>query len=195
MQNFKTQRLHWNYFLAIEEDLEKISRYIEFSEQNMKTYSIELAHILLSASSEVDTIMKQICKLFDPNLKVRNIDGYRNVIQLNLSSLIDEEFSIDRFGLKYRPWERWNNDKNPDWWLKYTKVKHQRNEFFQEANLVNTINAVGALLIAQVYYYRLAFSKEAEMDLSFRETTHHLSPEATFVRMSEDYYCQHLVTD
>lgn len=192
MLNFKTQRLHWNYFLAIEEDLEKFSRYIEFSEQNIKTYSIELAHILLSASSEVDTIMKQICKLFDPNLKVRNIDGYRNVIQLNLSSLIDEEFSIDRFGLKYKPWERWNNDKNPDWWLKYTKVKHQRNEFFQEANLLNTINPVGALLIAEVYYYKLAFSKESNYQVEFNDTTSNLIPEASFTRMREDYYYHRL---
>ena len=57
---------HWNYFLAIEKDLEKLSRYIEFSNDNLDTYSIELTHILLSSSSEVDVIMKQLCLLMNP---------------------------------------------------------------------------------------------------------------------------------
>lgn len=64
MITFKTTMLHWNYFLAIEKDLENLSRYIEFDESNLKTYSIELTHILFSASSEVDVVMKQLCCLF-----------------------------------------------------------------------------------------------------------------------------------
>jgi hypothetical protein len=45
--NFKVPdniRPHWNYFLALEKDLETVSRYIEFSRDNLNTYSIELAH-------------------------------------------------------------------------------------------------------------------------------------------------------
>ena len=45
--------LHWNYYIALEQDLAKLSRYIEFAEGNFSTYSIELAHLLLAASSEV----------------------------------------------------------------------------------------------------------------------------------------------
>ncbi len=45
----KETLLHWNYFLAIESDLEKVSRYIEFAENNYGVYSIELAHLLLTS--------------------------------------------------------------------------------------------------------------------------------------------------
>jgi len=38
---------HWNYFLAIESDLEAVSRYIEPCKANFKTYSIEQARILV----------------------------------------------------------------------------------------------------------------------------------------------------
>jgi hypothetical protein len=50
--------IHWNYFLAIESDLENLSRYIEFIDTNFKTYSIELAHLLLASSSEIDVVLK-----------------------------------------------------------------------------------------------------------------------------------------
>jgi len=54
--------LHWNYFLVLESDLEHISRYIEFTTDNFKVYSQEFAHILLAASSEVDVVLKSLCK-------------------------------------------------------------------------------------------------------------------------------------
>src|SRR5437588_813388 len=74
-------RLHWNYFLALEKDLEAVSRYIEFCSDNLNTYSIELAHLLLSAASEVDTLAKCICGILDPNAKPDNINEYRKIIK------------------------------------------------------------------------------------------------------------------
>jgi hypothetical protein len=47
-------KLHWNYFLALERDLEVVSRYVEFSRPNFQVFSIELAHLLFAAASEVD---------------------------------------------------------------------------------------------------------------------------------------------
>jgi phage-related protein len=57
----KAYQIYWNYFLAIENDLEKISRYIEISERNFCTYSVELLRTYLACCSEVDNILKQIC--------------------------------------------------------------------------------------------------------------------------------------
>jgi len=62
--------LHWNYFLALESDLERVSRYIEFDKANFKTYSIELAHLLLAASSEVDVVAKTLCQRIDSKIKL-----------------------------------------------------------------------------------------------------------------------------
>lgn len=188
MITFGTPKHHWNYFLAIEKDLEKISRYIEFANQNLGTYSIELTHILLSASSEVDVIMKQLCSIVNTTKNHENINDYKLTIQAGLVKFIDEEITIDRFGLRFKPWENWSTAKNPDWWKSYNNVKHQRNNYFHEANLQNTINAVGALLIAVTYYYNLAFSKEAKYHLSFKETTLELKPEPSFLKINADYY-------
>lgn len=52
-------KLHWNYFLALERDLELVTRYVEFSQQNFGVYSIEFAPPFFAASAEVDVVAKQ----------------------------------------------------------------------------------------------------------------------------------------
>ena len=193
MITFGTPKHHWNYFLAIEKDLENLSRYIEFANANLGTYSIELTHLLLSASSEVDVIMKQFCSLIDPAKTTNNINEYKNVIKPNLTDFINEEICIDRFGLSFKPWENWNGEHNPEWWRSYNNVKHQRNNHFNEANLQNTLNAIGALLLTVTYYYKFAFSAEAGEDVHFKEATRQLEPEASFLRINADYYHHHLI--
>jgi hypothetical protein len=196
MITFKTSMLHWNYFLAIEKDLENLSRYIEFDETNLKTYSIELTHILFSSSSEVDVVMKQLCNLIDPDTKAENINDYRNIISKHSNELINEEVVIHRYGLTFRPWLNWQNDKNPDWWQSYNHVKHERNKHYSEANLKNAINAVGALLLTVVYYYKYAFSQDYGVEIKFRDTIQRLVPESSFMKINNiDYYYSPLFSE
>ncbi len=118
-------RPHWNYFLALESDLESISRYIEFSPVNFNTYSIELAHLLLSAASEIDTVAKCVCKLIDPTSSPENINDYRRIIKecegieakrmtndssYKLSSL---KLYVTRYGLDFVPWDSWKTTRIP----------------------------------------------------------------------------------
>ena len=184
---------HWNYFLAIEKDLENLSRYIEFAKENLEVYSIELTRILLSTSSEVDVIMKQLCKLLEPDREAKNINDYRTTIQNNLHSFINEEVIIDRYGLSFKPWESWVGTENPDWWKSYNNVKHERNSYYLEANLENTINAVGALLVTTIYYYKYYFSNEANTVLNMKDVTSKLNPEASFMKINANYYKFNLV--
>lgn len=137
--------------------------------------------------------MKQLCLSVDRTQATNNINDYKSVIQAQLAAFIDEEICIDRFGLSYRPWESWNGNQNPDWWRSYNNVKHQRNNHFNEANLQNTINAVGALLLTVVYYYKYAFSIEAGHDINFKETTRQLQPGSSFMRINADYYYHGLI--
>lgn len=193
MIHFTTPKHHWNYFLAIEKDLEKISRYVEFCSDNLQTYSIGLAHILLSASSEVDVIMKQLCSFVAPGGTFENINHYKTTITALIPDMVNEQIAIPRYGMTHGPWENWNGPDNPDWWRSYNRVKHQRNEHYSEANLQNTINSVGALLIASVYYYKYAFSAEAGHDINFRDTTRQLDSSHSFLMLDHNYYYQHLI--
>ena len=66
-------RHHWNYFLALEEDIVQMSRYLEPAAQNFTAYSHELARIIITAASEVDVVAKLLCKKTDPSNKARTI--------------------------------------------------------------------------------------------------------------------------
>lgn len=195
----KENHVHWNYFIALEQDLAKVSRFIEFSELNFETYSIELAHLLLAASSEVDVVLKALCNLKNPNKNHGNIDQYQETIKAVLPGLINEKSFIPRYGLELKPWDNWNGDDNPLWWRSYNNVKHERNKYFHEANLKNTINSVAALGLVVLYYYLEVFSREdlePNMDIidiqkrknyAFREVTSRLQPYSSLVKFDDSY--------
>jgi hypothetical protein len=90
-------KLHWNYFIALEQDTERLSRYIEFCDQNLEVYSIELARLLFASASEVDVVAKSLCELIDPTAPRNNIEHYRLLLTSRLPSLPAEEVYISRF--------------------------------------------------------------------------------------------------
>lgn len=144
---------HWQYFLALEKDFEIATRYVEISPDNFNTYSIELAHLLLASSSEVDVVAKALCEKLDPDGKFENIADYRR--QLNQSYPLFHSFviTLPRYDLERRPWESIKRDESPPWWLAYNKVKHQRHNEYKQANLENAIDSLAALMALTLYLY------------------------------------------
>ena len=148
-------RHHWNYFLALEEDIVRMSRYLEPAEGNFAAYSHELARIIITAASEVDVVAKLLCKKINPADKARTIDGYRKVIVPAYEALPGAIVTLPKHGLVLNPWEQWGQgDKNPIWWKAYNEVKHQRDVHFQSANLHHALNAVAGLFLLLLFLYR-----------------------------------------
>ncbi len=188
-------KIHWNYFIALEQDLEVVSRYIEFSEHNFSVYSIELAHLLFAAASEVDVIAKLLCKRFQPTANPDNINDYQGILLAELPDLPTMEIFIARYGLSFKPWGNWrqSGNRNPLWWGSYNKVKHQRDAYFDKATLKNAFNALGALLILVYCYYSYELAPSNGERLSPKDTMRQLEPESTLLRLPEDYYHGHLL--
>ena len=202
-------RLHWNYFLALERDLQAVSRYIEFCQPNMQVFSIELAHLLFAAASEVDTVAKCVCQLLDPKAECENINHYRSIIQkaedeqeyastpgavmldIHKHKISTLQVIIPHCSIEFIPWESWAKDTNPDWWHSYNKVKHQRNDHFNEATLHNSIYALGALLVMNYVFCRMEITKD-NPKLRYHYTgisvTRHLTPDPVFIRLKEHFY-------
>lgn len=143
---------HWQYFIAIDSDLENTGRYVEIAQNNFRTYSIEFARILLSASSEVDVVAKLVCQRIDPNKTYKTIDDYRDCLLSRYPKFPSFEIAIPRYGLVRTPWQDWGRGNNPSWWKSYNYVKHERNKFFVEANLENAIDAVAGLFCVVLAY-------------------------------------------
>lgn len=146
---------HWNYFLCLEDDVDRLSRYIEFTEKNFDCFSLELARILLTASSEVDVVAKQYCKALDDKSKAQSIGKYKEGILAGTLNFPDTIIKMPRFGLTFKPWSSWKTgDVSPYWWQSYNKIKHQRHTHFERANLKNTLNSVAGLFALLIHFYR-----------------------------------------
>ena len=187
--------IYWNYLLALEEDLEKVSRYIEFSEENFKTYSIELAHLFLAITSELDVIFKEYCKLINSTSDADNINKYFQIINQNSSYLLNETIYCPRFSLEFTPFEGWQESSPPHWWTMYNKVKHHRNTHFKEANLENVLQAMSALLIVNFYFYKKILEVKAGNDLEQKQVHLKLIPNTKLMKMQDIYYYKQIFVD
>jgi hypothetical protein len=153
----QTQKIdpHWNYFLAIERELEVLARFVEFDERNFHCFSVEIARILLAASAEVDIVCKQICRTGNPPSAAENILGYRDEITRRFPRFADLPVLIPRHGLTLTPWSKWKTKNGvPLWWTAYNKIKHERASEYSRASLTNALNAVAGLFIALLYLHR-----------------------------------------
>jgi|SaaInlV_120m_DNA_4_1040238.scaffolds.fasta_scaffold32579_1 hypothetical protein len=187
----RSSLVHWNYFLALEQNVESLSRYVELNLNNFKTYSMEMAHLLLAASSEVDVVMKSLCKLLEPYQDCNNIEDYRNVIGMRVKVFSEESVRISRYGLELTPWSQWKYNKSPIWWKNYNKVKHERNNFFQEANLHNTLNAMAGLYLCNYYYYMNLLSIEYKQDFGDKQVLANLNPRSSLFHLGRQIISAH----
>lgn len=145
---------HWNYFLALDDDVARLSRYLELTNANFEAYSLELARILFAAASEVDVVAKMTCEQLDAASNATNINQYREKIVGNQALLTETRVHIPRYGLTLDPWERWRTGSNPLWWEAYNNVKHHRHTHFSEANLKNALNAVAGLFVLLLFFHQ-----------------------------------------
>lgn len=145
---------YWDYFVALEEDLIRTSRFVQFHKDNLKTYSIEFARLLLASSSEVDVIAKELCEVARPGSDPKNIDNYRTIITGKYQHCHTNEIRLPLYELSFQPWKEWASGTNPAWWKSYNNVKHERRRHFSEATLENTIYSIAGLFCLLLYFYK-----------------------------------------
>ena len=150
----------WEYFLAIEADLAKTTRYVEFCVKNYDVFSVEFSRILLSSSSEIDVICKSMCSIIDPVSSPKNINDYRQIITSKYPQFYSIEVFIPRYELIRKPWESWKTEYNPFWWKSYNLVKHQRDDNYECANLEFALDSVCGLFAVVLYLHRIEGSME-----------------------------------
>jgi len=168
MITYSNKNIYWNYFISIEDDLYRLSRFIEFDQRNESVFSIELVRLLISSSSEFEVVSKELCKMKTQGNRVKDI---KTILLSSYPIISDLEINITRYGLKYKPLENWKMGNNCDWWASYNLVKHQRNSKYENANLKNVLNSLGALYIVNLYYYNALQEKIKNTTVSMEETT------------------------
>ena len=89
---------HWQYFVALCHDLERIGRFVEFEADNFSTHSTEFALLYLAAGSEIDAVAKMLCKTINPVTKLKNVNDYRGIILTKYPDFPTVEVVLPRHG-------------------------------------------------------------------------------------------------
>lgn len=159
--NIDNVLIHWRYFLSLERDVEELKNYIEISNENYKTYSIELFKVLLLACSEIDSVLRVLCKEVDPDTDYYDettysgrIDLYKTTVTKHFPRVHETEVLVPGLNDPIKPWEEWQHINSPAWWKDYNKAKHYRHSSYKSANLKNMLMAMSALMIVILYLYR-----------------------------------------
>jgi len=147
--------VHWNYFLSIESDLERLSRFVEFDEANYDCFSVEISRLLIAAAAETDVVCGQICKTLNPSSTADNIHSYRDEITSTYPAITRLEVLAYRHGVRLNPWRDWELPNGvPTWWTAYNKLKHQRGTEYRLGSLKNVLEAVSGLFVVSLYLYK-----------------------------------------
>lgn len=168
-------------YLELERQFLETKRYIEFSENNSKAYSVEYLKLYQAICSEIDTVGKEIAAdvvsgfVVDTNTNIKRW-GYN--LQKVFGNIKDDAVIFyDTYTVK--PFENWvyeeydkklpNGKMGKDlrivgqkktiiWWRNYNDIKHQRiglvsgKKNFQIANQKNVVLSLAALFLLEWRY-------------------------------------------
>ena len=170
---------YWNYYVKLEEDFLKISKYVEICKTNYNTYSMEYLKLYQAICSEVDVIAKEICvNCGVPIKKTEGIGNWGYYIEKDYPDIIS--FKVNCQDLVINPYPNWKheeyvdnegklrkrlvgNSRNPKWWTEYNKVKHKRIVLSEEkkgfnykkANLKNVLFSLAGLFAFELILFEI----------------------------------------
>ncbi len=175
---------HWEYYMVLEKDFLEIERYVSFElgdnflytthaanateKGNSECYSNEFIKQYQAICSEIDVILKSICKEINASSTADNRAHYTNEVLSVWTSITNQK--VKMHGIELQPFINWailsgNNIQSPDWWTPYNKVKHQRLSNYKQANLKNTINALAGLYILEQYFVKFIGDRDNDIDV------------------------------
>lgn len=163
--------LFFPIYKKIEEEFIDLSYSIFINRNQIKTYSIKIADLILRTVSECENIAFELCKkekirFVDKNGKIKSKIYFPEYIaNLDLKyNLKDKYVAFDFsncaknvYDFKLVPFrqveikEKSKILKNWIWYYAYNKIKHDRNRYFKYANIDNLIYAMAALFLLNNY--------------------------------------------
>lgn len=152
---------YWSYYLSIEDMLKKTRQYVSASNENRNTYSDEFSKIILLSCSEIDSILKLMCRMKGITYEERryNMLVYSEVL-LQFEHIKEMAYSPDIytannekalivFPFKYL--DKSDKCAGLKWWNDYQKIKHNRLDNAKRGDLFTAVSAVVAHYILLRY--------------------------------------------
>lgn len=171
-------KLHWSYYLALEKDFLATERYVSFDlgdnyldasktandYGNSNVFSNEFIKQYQAICSEVDVVLKSICKELG-NASVGKMPLYTELVLGHWKELPNQKVRMK--AIELQPLGNWkvNPYNSPEWWKEYNSVKHDRLGNLKRANLKNVVNALAGLYTLELYLVKLIGDRDHEKDV------------------------------
>lgn len=140
----------FNYFIALEAELEDSFNYIEPDTNNFCCYGAKYASLLNTVCIEFEATAKALINSVAPGTSTGNIGEIKEQLLKLFPNIESNEVKVLRINKDIFPFKDWSTSKL-DWWDEYTDLKHNRIMHYDKANLKNILNAMSALLVLIVY--------------------------------------------
>lgn len=136
-------------------DLMEISYFIEPDNKNLEVFSIRIYELLLRAATEFESSCKGILLAngYQTKPKDMKMPDFRKLDSVLKLSEYEVRLSFWNSELVLRPLLPWKHSRSLGWYDAYNKVKHNRVDSFQLANMRNALNAIAA--VACIIYAQL----------------------------------------
>lgn len=151
-------RVHWTYFLMLEEKLQGTFDYVQCHEKNFPVFSNQNTALLQLIGAEIDSFFKVYFNLEDD--KGGTMATYREKAKKE-EGFTTQLIKSHSFGMEWTPFVAFGEEsgKSPVWWKAYTGIKHNRVTNMESGSLGNCLEALAALFLLETRYL-IRLSKE-----------------------------------
>lgn len=163
--------LYWPVYKNLEKEFLELTKYIHFSDDQLGTYSMFIADLIVRCSVEIEALSKELYRMLGGNMSPTDLQGKTR----------DLYFDTDCLGLLEKTWflgkkqimvsatsyyctkpenkiltplhKACNRGASGSKWKQaYQAVKHDKRGSLKKASIENLLHAMGALYILNLYY-------------------------------------------
>ena len=148
----------WEMYQSLEKEFLNYLEYVPLSLQHYDVWSIPLVNLFNNIGSSVDSFCKNaiVCDslnnfpdidLIRTNDRLHNMISYRKIFETRYKVSTRQIFELKNF-TPIIPFKEWSSEESaPEWWGRYTDIKHNRFEYKERATLKTTMDALAGLFL------------------------------------------------
>ena len=162
--------LYLPVYKRLEDEVISLTQNIFFDDDQLSTYSLSIADIIIRCSIEIEAIAKELYVQLGGDPEPKKDDGTKRDLYFDTDcmALLVEKWKIDKKQLQIsNPNMYFSQEKavltplhkshkrgtsGAKWNQAYQAIKHNRTQSIKHASVVNMLNALGALYILNLYY-------------------------------------------
>lgn len=162
--------LYWPVYKNLEKEFLKLANYIHFSDDQLGTYSMYIADLIVRCSVEIESLSKELYCMLGGNMSPTDSEGNNRDLYFDTDclDLLEQTWILSKkqiavSAINFYFVDEKNTILTPlhkahkrgtsgsKWKQAYQAVKHDRRNSLKKASIENLLHALGALYILNLY--------------------------------------------